>query len=310
MKYFKHEHALVETGEIGNGTRIGAFSHVLEGARIGARCQLGDHVYVESGVEIGSDVVIRNGVQLWSGTRVEDHVFIGPNAALSDGGFPRAEAEPRSSDLTTIGRGAAIGTNATLLSGVTIGASARVNAGAVVTLDVPPHAVVAGNPARIIGYEDMPALAATHAKPPKGALEIRKTSVKGVTLHQLPYVEDLRGYLSFGEVGQHLPFWVKRYFIVFDVANKEIRGEHAHRTLEQFLVCVNGSCHIIADDGQNREEFVLDRPNIGIYLPPMVWGVQYKYSSDGVLMALTSDVYDPADYIRDYAEFKALCKAK
>jgi len=129
-------------------------------------------------------------------------------------------------------------------------------------------------------------------------------------LHRMPLVNDLRGMLSFGEVGQPVPFDVKRYFLVFDVATEQVRGEHAHRTLHQFLVCVHGRCAIVADDGAHRQEFLLDSPQLGIYIPPMTWAVQYKYSPDGVLMALASDIYDPGDYIRDYAEFLALRKPK
>ena len=82
----------------------------------------------------------------------------------------------------------------------------------------------------------------------------------GVTLHRLPHVPDMRGNLSFGEIGDQIPFEVKRYFLVYGVASKEIRGEHAHRSLHQFLICVHGRCHVVADDGTNRQEFVLDSP--------------------------------------------------
>ena len=133
--------------------------------------------------------------------------------------------------------------------------------------------------------------------------------VAGVTLHRLPHAHDLRGNLSFGEIGNPIPFEVKRYFLVYNVASKEIRGEHAHRSLHQFLICVHGRCHVVADDGTNRQEFVLDSPTIGIHLPPMVWAVQYKYTEDAVMLVLASDRYDPASYIRDYAEFLELVKA-
>jgi dTDP-4-dehydrorhamnose 3,5-epimerase-like enzyme len=103
-----------------------------------------------------------------------------------------------------------------------------------------------------------------------------------------------------------LPFEPKRYFIVFDVKSKEVRGEHAHRRLHQFLVCVKGSCSVVVDDGKNREEYQLDQPNLGIYLPPMVWAIQYKYTADAILLVLASDIYDPMDYIRDYDEFISL----
>ena len=100
-----------------------------------------------------------------------------------------------------------------------------------------------------------------------------------------------------------MPFEVKRFFLVFDVTSEQIRGEHAHRTLHQFLVCVHGRCCVVADDGAHRQEFILDSPALGLYLPPMTWAVQYKYTRDAVLLVLASDVYDPAEYIRDYEEF-------
>ena len=131
----------------------------------------------------------------------------------------------------------------------------------------------------------------------------------GVTLHRLPHVDDLRGNLSFGEIGNQIPFEVKRYFLVYSVASQEVRGEHAHRSLHQFLICVHGRCHVVADDGTLRQEFVLDTPTVGLHLPPMVWGIQYKYTEDAVMLVLASAKYDPASYIRDYAEFLELVKA-
>lgn len=135
-----------------------------------------------------------------------------------------------------------------------------------------------------------------------------RTSIAGVTLHNLPHIIDPRGDLSVAEVGEHVPFDVKRYFVVFGVSSGEIRGEHAHRTLHQFLVCVHGRCELLADDGTKRETFVLDRPSLAVHLPPMVWGVQHSYTPGSVLLVLASDHYDPADYIRDYDEFLALVK--
>jgi hypothetical protein len=132
------------------------------------------------------------------------------------------------------------------------------------------------------------------------------TGVRGVTLHEMRAVQDPRGDLSAGEVGRDVPFEVKRYFLVYGVPRLEQRGEHAHRHCHQFLVAVAGSLHVIADDGANQQEFVLDRPSLGLYLPPMVWGVQHRHSADGVLLVLASQPYDAADYIRDYREFVAL----
>ncbi|MBK6510569.1 MAG: WxcM-like domain-containing protein [Haliea sp.] len=132
------------------------------------------------------------------------------------------------------------------------------------------------------------------------------TDVQGVTWHRLPLAIDLRGSLSVGEIGQQIPFEVLRYFLVFDVPSAETRGEHAHRECHQFLVCVAGEVAVVADDGKKRQEFRLDRPNLGIHLPPMTWGVQYKYSADAVLLVLASRHYSAADYIRDYDEFLRL----
>ena len=127
-------------------------------------------------------------------------------------------------------------------------------------------------------------------------------------IYTLPRIQDPRGSLSVGEFGRSIPFEAKRYFIVFDVPSNELRGEHAHRECHQFLLCVKGSCSVITDDGETRNEFVLDKPNVGAYLPPMTWGVQYNYSSDAVLLVFASHYYDDADYIRDYDEFLRLVK--
>jgi UDP-2-acetamido-3-amino-2,3-dideoxy-glucuronate N-acetyltransferase len=130
-----------------------------------------------------------------------------------------------------------------------------------------------------------------------------RTSVKGVTLHQMPKVIDPRGNLTVGEMGREVPFDVRRYFMVFEVPSSQIRGEHAHRKCHQFLICVRGQCSVVADDGQTKQEFLLDRPDLGLYLPPMTWGIQYNYSADGVLLVLASDSYDAADYIRNYDDY-------
>ncbi len=146
-------------------------------------------------------------------------------------------------------------------------------------------------------------------KTPSGAAaEAKDLGVGGVKLYFLPKLQGWRGGLSFAEVGRNLPFAPKRYFLIFDVPGQEIRGEHAHRQCQQFLVCVKGHCSVVVDDGQRRAGILLDRPNFGLYIPPMVWGIQYHYSADAVLMVLASQIYDAQDYIREYEQF--LCEVK
>ena len=91
--------------------------------------------------------------------------------------------------------------------------------------------------------------------------------------------------------------------MVFGVPSAEVRGEHAHHACHQFLICVRGACSVLADDATHREEFRLDTPTIGLHLPPLTWGVQYKYTGDAVLLVFASDYYDSNDYIRSYDEF-------
>ena len=306
--FYRHETAIVESASIGEGTRIWAYAHVLPGAVIGAGCNICDQTFIENEVRLGDRVTIKCGVQLWDGITLEDDVFVGPNATFSNDAFPRSGHHPERYARTLVKRGASIGANATILPGLTIGERAMIGAGAVVTSDVPPMAIVTGNPARIVGYDGAGSTSAGTTSNAPVEIGASDTRVAGVTLHRLPYVYDLRGSLSFGEIGDQVPFDVKRYFLVYGVANKEIRGEHAHRSLHQFLICVHGRCHVVADDGARRQEFVLDSPTIGIHLPPMVWGIQYKYSEDAVLLVLASDKYDPASYIRDYSEFLELVK--
>ena len=152
MKYFCHSHALVESTSIGSGTRIWAFAHVLPGAAIGSDCNVCDHVFIENDVIIGDRVTIKCGVQIWDGLRIEDDVFIGPNATFTNDLFPRSKVYPETFTRTFLRRGCSIGANSTILAGVTIGEQAMVGAGAVVTKDVPTGAIVVGNPARIKGY--------------------------------------------------------------------------------------------------------------------------------------------------------------
>lgn len=148
--YFEHPQALVESESIGRGTRVWAFTHILPGAVIGEDCNVCDHVFIENDVIVGDRVTIKCGVQLWDGIRLEDDVFVGPNATFTNDLFPRSKQYSDKFPRTLVRRGASIGANATILAGLTIGAGAMVGAGAVVTKDVPPNTVVVGNPARVM----------------------------------------------------------------------------------------------------------------------------------------------------------------
>lgn len=152
---FVHPQALCEA-EVGAGTRVWAFAHVMAGASVGAGCNVGDHAFVESGAVVGDRVTIKNGVAVWDGVTVDDDAFLGPNAAFTNDLFPRTSGARGGAEFvlvpTRVGRGAAIGANATIVCGVTIGPHAMVGAGSVVVADVPAHALVVGNPARRIGW--------------------------------------------------------------------------------------------------------------------------------------------------------------
>ena len=152
--YFAHPQALVETVEIGPGTRIWAFAHVLPGARIGAECNICDHVFIETGVVLGNNVTVKNGVAIWQGVTVEDDVFLGPNCVLTNDPNPRAYIKKPGAALqgTLIRANATVGANATILCGITIGRYAFIGAGTVVLRTVPDFALLVGNPGRQVGW--------------------------------------------------------------------------------------------------------------------------------------------------------------
>jgi len=305
---FFHSQAIVESPRVGARTRVWAFAHVLPGAVIGEDCNICDHVFVENDVRIGNRVTVKCGVQIWDGIELDDDVFVGPNATFTNDRFPRSRQWQDALPRTVVRRGASIGANATILPGLTIGRGAMVGAGAVVIHDVPNHAVVVGNPARIVSYVEadrapLHVVSPGRIEPREGLLE---TGVAGVRIHLLPSFADLRGSLTVGEHPAGMPFRPERFFVVSRVPSREVRGEHAHRSLHQFLVCLCGQCSVVVDDGIRREEVLLDRTTVGLHVPPMVWATQYRFSSDAVLLVLASAPYDATEYIRDYEEYLRL----
>jgi len=303
MSFFVHPQGICESGEVGEGTRIWAFAHVLPDARIGRDCNICDHVFIENDVVLGDRVTVKCGVQLWDGLRVGDDVFIGPNATFANDKFPRSKQYPDKFSTTTIADGASIGAGAVILPGVRIGRSAMVGAGAVVTKDVPANAIVVGNPAMITGYANAQDQPAPTVATPAGTEDLALPG--GAKLVPINVAGDLRGSLAAIELTKDLPFTPARFFIVYDVPTKRVRGEHAHRTCQQVLICQHGSVTCLVDDGHRRASVVLNNPGKGLYMPAMLWGAQYQYSSDAVLGVFASEPYDSADYIRDYEDFLA-----
>lgn len=116
---------------------------------------------------------------------------------------------------------------------------------------------------------------------------------------------DSRGSLIALEAKKDIPFEIKRIYYIFDTKEGVVRGHHAHKTLQQVLICVSGSCTIVLDDGKARSEVLLDKPNIGLYIGPNIWREMKDFSPGAVLLVLASDWYNEADYIRDYSEFLA-----
>ena len=152
MSFFVHEKALCESTQIGNETRIWAFSHIMKDVKIGEYCNFGDGSFVESGVSIGNRVTVKNGVCIWHGVTIEDDVFLGPNCVFTNDLFPRSRVYLSTDVPTIVKKGTFIGANATIVAGVTLGIYSMIGAGSVVTKDVPDFALVVGNPSKTIGW--------------------------------------------------------------------------------------------------------------------------------------------------------------
>jgi acetyltransferase-like isoleucine patch superfamily enzyme len=292
--------ARFEADAPGDGTRVMAFVYVGLGAEIGRNCVLENHVVVAGDAVLEDDVSVETGARLLGRVRLEQGVTIGAGAVINGEAMP-ALHDPGE---VIVRRFASIGPNVTVLPGVTVGRRAVVEAGAVVRQSVPANAVVSGDPARIVSYADSDHEVAPTpvAVPASGLAGVTETRVRGVTLHALTNARDLRGSLMAAEF-TGLPFAPTRLFTVYDVPSESVRGAHAHRECAQFLICLAGEVSCLVDDGSAREAIDLDTPDVGLLIPPMVWGTQWKYTRDAVLLVLASHPYDAADYIRDYEEF-------
>lgn len=251
-------------------------------------------------------MTIKCGVQLWDGITLEDDVFVGPNVTFTNDIFPRSLQRPAEFAQTIIHAGASIGANATILPGISIGRGAMIAAGAVVTRNVPSHAIVKGNPARISGYvydRDIhpPADKAEDAKP---------HTIHGISFVKFTTASDLRGDLMAADLTTQVPFPVKRAFFVTNVPSYHVRGEHGHKACHQLIVCLQGSVMVAVDNGKERGQWLLNDPGIGLHIHPMVWAAQYHYSANAVLAVFASHSYDAADYLRNYEDFIRLVNEK
>lgn len=293
-----HPLADVQSSKIGKQTRIWQFCVVLPEAQIGGECNICSHCFVENDVVIGDRVTVKCGVQLWDGIELEDDVFVGPNVTFTNDSNPRSQQYPEKFLRTIVKKGASIGANATILPGITIGKDAMVGAGSVVTSNVPPGAVVIGNPARVVrcSTEGVGSHSSVSAKLPK-------TDTDCYRWLDLTSIQDSRGKLCVVEWSKHLPFSPKRVFFVHQVPSKKVRGAHAHKECIQILLCLNGSVNVALDCGSQRQELVLDTADQALLIPAGIWATQYFYSADAVLAVFASHEYDEADYIRDYDEY-------
>ena len=222
-----------------------------------------------------------------------------PTATLGAGAIVGAKAEIGADCV--IGARARIGAAAVIHAGVKVGVGASITPGSVVTREVPAHAVVRGDPGVVVDF----GCEIHRAGDLLGAASEFASDVSGVKLYRLPQLVDTRGSLTFGEFGKTIPFIPQRYFIVFDVPPGEMRGGHTHATCGELLLALGGSVAVVVDDGHRRAEIVLDAPDHALYLPPLVWGVEYKYAPGAMLLVLATHYYEPKDYIRGYDDFMA-----
>lgn len=294
--------ARCDSSSIGSGTSIGPMSVVDREAIVGDDCRIADHVSIRGLTSIGSRTTLESGVRVGSHVTIEDEVSIGPNATI---GW-RSPGVSTSDEATLLERGASVGAGSVVAEGTRLGLQSVTQPGSVVMADVPPKAIVGGNPASIKGYIDTSRRESLPTAPKESATVPGRAplGVGDCEMWDLPSFRDLRGSLVAIEFVGDLPFTPVRTFAVFDVPGGEVRGEHAHRECSQFLIAAHGALTVVVDDGTHSTEVRLDSPTQGLYIPPRVWATQYRFRKSGVLVVHASHPYDADDYIRDYSEFR------
>lgn len=259
---------------------------------------------------IHETAIVEPGASVRSGSEICAFAYIGAGCLIERGSTVGVRATVIGSDdytvddsaVTTISSGVTIGAGALVRGPLSIGRGAVVEAGAVVVDDVPANAVVAGNPAAVVGYTQIDdSASAAFIMPPTAAGE--QVDIAGCSLIRLPSVMDLRGALTFAEIGSNLPFAPQRYFIVYDVPSRKIRGSHAHHQLHELIFAIGGSVTVTVDNGRERGQIVLDDPTLVLHLPAMTWTTQHTFSPGAAIVVLASHPYEDADYIRDYDDY-------
>ena len=251
------------------------------------RSAVDDSAYVGDGADVDETCVVESRAVVVGRVRILSGSLIGPGAVIEG---------PRRGSPITVGPSAVIGAGA-VVSACDVGEGAVLRPGTVTSWPVPRYSVVSGNPARIESTRPSPTPYGVGTDDGKQVLERQEQLVR------LTYVTDLRGSLTAGQFPDTVPFRIARFFFVTEVPGPEVRGEHAHIACHQLLLAVSGSLEVICDDGQSAARYLLDKPDVGLHIPPMTWAIQHRYAPGTVLLVLASRPYEEEDYIRDYPEF-------
>ena len=296
---YVHPQGICDSSNVGSGTRVWAFAHVLSGAVIGSECNICDHVFIENDVIIGDKVTIKCGVQLWDGLRLEDEVFVGPNATFANDRYPRSKVYPSEYLKTHVLRGASIGANATILPGLTIGEGSLVAAGSVVTRDVPAKVLVQGNPARPSAFLDADLVDVGARDDGEAPLEI----LPGVKVWRATRIPEVSEALISIELAPNIPFVVQHFCTLTEVPSGMLAGGHAYTRSAQFIVLFSGAVTALVDNARERRAVRLSVPGMTMLMPPGTWGGYLAFAPRTMLGVFCSERYDPADRIPDYRTF-------
>jgi UDP-2-acetamido-3-amino-2,3-dideoxy-glucuronate N-acetyltransferase len=300
VSVYVHPQGICESRNVGPGTRVWAFAHVLPGASVGEDCNICDHVLIENVVRIGDRVTIKSGVQLWDGVCLENDVFVGPNATFTNDRYPRSKVRPPKFLNTTVRRGASIGANATILPGITIGEGALVAAGSVVTHDVSARVQVRGNPARPTSFLDAKPIEAStfHGASQPGEL------MPGAELRRLSCAADRTGSLVAIDLAREVPFVPRSFFALVETPEGSLRSDHARIQSVQLMVLLSGEVTSLVDSGCERCAVRLSAPGDAILMRPGTWGGLLGFAPGTALAVFASEPDDPTDFIRNYEEFQ------